>query len=242
MSAATLASTTAPVYWIAANVLADRLPDPDAALREPDGLLAAGGDLEPATLLDAYRRGIFPWFSPGEPILWWSPDPRCVLYPERVHVARSLRKRLRRGEFRVSLDTAFSAVLRACAAPRRGTRGTWLGPQMRAAYAQLHRLGYAHSLECWRGAELAGGIYGVGIGQVFFGESMFSRVADASKAALVELCVRLQAWDYRLIDCQVANPHLLSMGAETVPRAEFIAELARWTSRSAGAHAWRTDA
>jgi leucyl/phenylalanyl-tRNA--protein transferase len=197
-------------------------PDPALAEREPDGLLAVGGDLGIARLLNAYRRGIFPWFSPGDPILWWSPDPRTVLVPGHVRVSRSLRKTLRRGQFAVSIDRAFDEVITACAAPRPGSEGTWLVPEMIAAYRRLHRQGWAHSVEVWHGMDLAGGLYGVAIGRVFFGESMFSRVSDASKVALVHLSRTLDAWGFGLIDCQVLTGHLVRMGAEQIRRAAFL--------------------
>jgi len=181
-------------------------PPAEAALREPNGLLAVGGDLSPRRLLRAYRSGAFPWYGEGQPILWWSPDPRAVLLPERVRVSRSLRRTLRRGLFRVTVDRAFDAVIEACATvPRPGQDGTWITPEMAAAYRRLHRLGHAHSVEAWtRDGELAGGLYGVAIGRVFFGESMFSRRSDASKVALVTLCRALEAWGYGLVDARRA--------------------------------------
>ena len=177
-------------------------PDVELAEREPDGLLAVGGDLEPARLINAYHRGIFPWYSKGQPILWWAPDPRTVLFPERLKVSRSLRKTLRKGWFEVSVDQAFADVVEACGAPRKGEDGTWILPDMMRAYLRLHRGGWAHSVEVWQADRLVGGLYGVALGQVFFGESMFSRVSDASKVALTHLADRLQAWGYRLVDCQ----------------------------------------
>ena len=213
-------------------------PAVDAALEEPNGLLAAGGCLSPERLANAYRHGIFPWFNPGEPILWWSPDPRWVLTPERVRVSRSLGKRLRRGEFHFSFDRAFDQVLQACAQPRPGAGGTWITQAMRTAYGRLHRQGLAHSFETWQGDELVGGLYGVAIGQVFFGESMFHRVTDASKAAFVLGCASLQAWGYQLIDCQVHTPHLERLGAEAWPRSMFIHQLDTLCEQSASASAW----
>lgn len=203
-------------------------PDVSGALREPDGLLAFGGDLSPQRLVRAYRRGIFPWYSTGQPILWWSPDPRAVLFPDRLHISRSLRRTLRRGEFRVTLDHRFEAVVEACSEPRADQDGTWITPDMQAAYASLHRLGIAHSVEVWHGRELAGGLYGVALGRVFFGESMFSRRPDASKVALCRLVDTLRAWGYGLIDAQVPSAHLTRLGAETVPRGEFLALLDHW--------------
>ncbi len=200
-------------------------PPPDRALREPNGLLAAGGNLRVATLLDAYRHGIFPWFEAGQPPLWWSPDPRAVLYPERLHVSRTMARLLRRGGYAITTDRAFAAVLRGCAAPRTGATGTWIVPEMIAAYQALHAAGHAHSIECWIDGALAGGLYGVAVGRVFCGESMFSARPNASKLALIHLARGLNAGGFRLIDCQVENPHLASLGATTLPRAAFLAQL-----------------
>ncbi|MEW5903445.1 MAG: leucyl/phenylalanyl-tRNA--protein transferase [Pseudomonadota bacterium] len=197
------------------------------ALAEPNGLLAVGGDLSPSRLLEAYRHGIFPWFSPGEPILWWSPDPRMVLVPHDFRVSHSLRKTLRRGAYELRVDSAFEQVMRACAAPREGANGTWIVEQMVAAYCALHRLGYTHSVEVWMEGELAGGLYGVALGRMFYGESMFSRRTDASKIALAHLSRQLAAWDFALIDCQMYTPHLASLGAHTMPRATFVATVAQ---------------
>lgn len=198
-------------------------PPPEQALDDPNGLLAIGGDLSVDWLLAAYQRGIFPWFDDDRgPILWWSPDPRAVLYPDALRVTRSLRKRLRNAGFRVTLDEAFEAVTEACAGPRRRQPGTWITPQMRAAYAALHRQGYAHSVEVWEGEELVGGLYGVSLGRMFFGESMFSRRPDASKIALVQLTRQIQRWGFTLIDCQVMNEHLRSLGVVEMPRAQFL--------------------
>lgn len=197
-------------------------PDVHRALREPNGLLAVGGDLSPERLLSAYRRGIFPWFGQGDPILWWSPNPRTILRPREIRVSRSLRKRLRRGLLGVSMDRSFGAVIRACAAPRDGEGGTWIVPRMVSAYEALHGLGWAHSVEVWDGGQLVGGLYGVALGKVFFGESMFSRVSDASKIALVHLCDRLDSLGFGLIDCQMRTEHLVSLGAEEIPRAHFV--------------------
>jgi leucyl/phenylalanyl-tRNA--protein transferase len=191
------------------------------ALREPNGLLAAGGDLSPGRLLDGYRRGIFPWFSDGDPILWWSPDPRMVLFPSEFKVSRSLAKTLRNRRYEVRFDSAFAEVIASCAAPRKGEPGTWIGGEMVAAYEELHRLGHAHSVETWIDADLAGGLYGVAIGGVFFGESMFSRARDASKIALAALVGRLKDEGVGLIDCQMHTRHLETLGAREVPRARF---------------------
>jgi leucyl/phenylalanyl-tRNA--protein transferase len=206
-------------------------PPIETALTEPNGLLAMGGDLSPGRLLEAYRHGIFPWFNPGEPILWWSPDPRMVLQPAAVRVTRSLARRLRNGGFELRVDSAFVEVMRACAAPRRvgpegGAVGTWISPAMIAAYRRLFEAGYAHSVESWHDGRLVGGLYGVAIGRMFYGESMFSRQADASKVALVRLCRQLARWEFGLIDCQMETAHLASLGAHPMPRAAFAEQLA----------------
>jgi leucyl/phenylalanyl-tRNA---protein transferase len=205
---------------------ATSFPPVESALRDPNGLLAMGGDLSVERLLDAYRHGIFPWFNPGEPILWWSPDPRMVLAPDEIRVTRSLAKRIRNGGFEVRVDTAFADVMRACAAPREDAAGTWISPAMVGAYTRLFDAGWAHSVETWHEGELVGGLYGVAIGRMFFGESMFSREPDASKVALVRLARQLQQWDFGLIDCQMETPHLASLGARTIPRAVFTARVA----------------
>jgi leucyl/phenylalanyl-tRNA---protein transferase len=201
-------------------------PDVSRALLDPNGLLAIGGNLEPDCLLRAYRRGIFPWYEAGQPILWWSPDPRMVLFPPRLRVARSLRKGLRQQRYRVTFDHAFEAVIRACSEPRGDEGGTWITPEMIEAYVRLHRLGHAHSAEAWRDGELVGGVYGVSIGRVFFGESMFHRARDASKHAFVCIVERLDHWGCAVIDCQMQTSHLLSLGAETISREDFVALLA----------------
>lgn len=216
-------------------------PDVSLAEREPDGLLALGGDLSVTRLLNAYRRGIFPWFSVGDPILWWSPDPRTVLDPNRVRISRSLRKTLRKGLFRVTMDRNFDDVISACSEPRAGTDGTWLVPEMISAYRHLHRRGHAHSVEVWHEGELAGGLYGVALGRVFFGESMFTRVNDASKVALVHLCRRLSSLGFALIDCQVLTDHLIRMGAEEIPRSVFTHLLERWGDQHARTGSWEDD-
>jgi leucyl/phenylalanyl-tRNA--protein transferase len=208
-----------------------RFPPVATALRDPDGLLAAGGALSPGWLLAAYRRGIFPWYSDDQPILWWSPDPRMVLFPEALKVRRSLAKRLRHGGFTVTADHAFDAVMSACAAPRQGQPGTWITDEMREAYGRLHALGAAHSVEVWHQGRLAGGLYGVALGPVFFGESMFTRVPDASKVALVHLARAMAAAGGRLIDCQMHTPHLASLGARDIARAEFIGYLEEWLGK-----------
>lgn len=217
-------------FWLDPNDRSYAFPPVDYALREPDGLLAVGGDLAPERILNAYRHGIFPWFSPGQPILWWSPDPRAVLFPEKLKVSRSLRKTINHNTYRVTFDTAFAQVIRSCAeTPRRGQDGTWISEEMQQAYIRLHELGYAHSAESWHGDELVGGLYGMRLGRIFFGESMFSRRSDASKVPFVHLVRKLQNDGVMLIDCQVTTEHLLSLGAEEIPRKRFIELLDRYT-------------
>lgn len=218
------------------TLLKDGTPFPpvERALHEPNGLLAVGGDLSPARLLDAYRHGIFPWFNEEDPILWWSPDPRMVLFPQEFKITRSLRKTLSKRNFEVRTDSAFEEVMRACAAPRNGQPGTWIHEEMIASYTALHRRGYAHSVETWMKGELAGGLYGIAIGRIFYGESMFSRRTDASKIALAHLCAQLSRWNFGMIDCQMNTPHLASLGAREIPRAEFVRrlqELIHYTNR-----------
>lgn len=247
-------------------------PPVTQALRSPNGLLAAGGDLSTSRLLEAYRHGIFPWFSEGEPILWWSPDPRMVLFPGEFKLSHSLRKTLRKGHHEVRTDTAFEQVMRACAAPREGANGgcdtvrdsdecgssrqaalpapegsaspsqggTWIHEEMICAYCELHRLGYAHSIETWMNGQLAGGLYGIALGRMFYGESMFSRRTDASKIALAHLAAQLKRWDFGMIDCQMNTPHLASLGAREIPRKEFIARLQELINY-APVTAWRFD-
>ena len=207
-------------------------PPLDQALREPPGLLAAGGDLSPTRLLAAYERGVFPWYSAQQPILWWSPDPRMVLFPAEFKCSRSLGKTLRHGPFTTRVDQAFAATIRGCAAPRRSGPETWLNVEMIESYNQLHRLGFGHSVETYRADTLVGGLYGIQLGQVFFGESMFSLERDASKVALVRLVDECRARDIKLIDCQVASAHLAAFGAREVTRHEFVASLGRYASRA----------
>ncbi len=225
----------------------DRIVFPDPSLAEAGGLLAVGGDLSVARLLAGYRRGIFPWYAEGEPILWWSPDPRFVLFPDEFHVGRSLRKTLRRGRFSVRFDTAFGAVIRACAeVPRPGQDGTWITPDMIAAYEALHAAGFAHSVEAYCGDELAGGLYGVALGRVFFGESMFARRPDASKVALAVAMDWMRGRGLELVDCQMPTAHLARFGARAIPRIRFLELIARlcdapglptgsWSTAAAGA-------
>lgn len=216
-------------------------PPVELAMREPDGLLALGGDLSPERVLSAYRQGIFPWYSEGQPILWWSPDPRLILELDGLHISRSLRKTLRQTPFRVSIDEDFATVIEACAAPRPDRGGTWLTREMIAAYDTLHRLGHAHSVECWQDDALVGGLYGVSVGRVFFGESMFSVVSNASKVALVYLVRHLEAWSYRLLDCQIDSAHLRRLGARTMPRAEFVAFLQQQCEQPHRVGRWAVD-
>lgn len=207
--------------WLSVQDAPEWFPPPEQALEDPPGLLAAGGDLSPERLLAAYRRGIFPWYSPGQPVLWWSPDPRAVLFPEEFHRSRSLARTLRNGGFDTSLDRDFTAVIDGCAAPRAASPGTWITSDMRAAYLTLHQLRCAHSIEVWREGALAGGLYGVRLGGVFFGESMFSALRDASKVALAHLAAVCQRNSIAVIDCQLYSRHLGSLGARTIPRAQF---------------------
>jgi leucyl/phenylalanyl-tRNA--protein transferase len=226
------------LLWLSRNQRADAFPPPSEALTEPNGLLAVGGDLEPERLLAAYKQGIFPWYQEGQPILWWSPDPRAVLWPSALHVSRSLRRSLRKRGFEFRVDTAFQRVVAACAEPRRYGGGTWITAEMAAAYARLHRLGWAHSFETWLDGRLVGGVYGVGMGRAFFGESMFSRVTDASKVALVRAVDFLRARGTELIDCQVASAHTQSLGAVDIPRATFLALIAELCSDPAKPEKW----
>ena len=219
----------------------DPLPSPDMALREPNGLLAAGGGLSVPRLVDAYARGVFPWFGDDDPVLWWCPDPRLVLPTDAVHVSRSLARRLARTDYHVTLDTRFADVMRACAEPRADDEGTWITPEMVRAYEALHAAGAAHSLEVWVEGALVGGIYGVGIGRAFFGESMFSRVRDGSKIAIVRLAAQLGRWGVPFIDCQVRSEHLVRLGAVELPRREFLRRLPALVA-APDALPWRLDA
>jgi len=212
-------------YWIEPGDPDLTFPDVSLALREPDGLLAVGGDLTSHRILSAYRRGIFPWYGDNQPILWWSPDPRTVIFPARLRVSRSLRKTLRAAQFEVTMDRAFRDVIKACAEPRPGSSGTWITGAITDAYSELHTGGSAHSVECWRDGRLAGGLYGIAIGRVFFGESMFSRETNASKVALTWLVRHLNRRGFGLIDCQVYSAHLASLGAEEIARADFVRHL-----------------
>jgi leucyl/phenylalanyl-tRNA--protein transferase len=206
------------IPWIRGNA---PFPPVEKALVAPNGLLCAGGDLSPERLVDAYSHGIFPWYSEGDPILWWSPDPRMVLFPEELRVSHSLRKVIAKGTYETRFDTAFRDVIENCAAPRDGHAGTWIVEEMIDAYTALHERGFVHSVESWRDGELVGGLYGMALGKVFFGESMFTRAHDASKVALVKLVERLRSGGFRVIDCQQATSHLASLGAREIPRAGF---------------------
>lgn len=201
-------------------------PPLEKAMREPNGLLAAGGDLTPERLLAAYRHGCFPWYQDGQPLLWWSPDPRTVLYPDELHVSRSLQKKLRQGTFVITFDRAFRDVIQGCAEPRAYTDGTWITTPMQDAYVKLHQLGVAHSVEVWQDERLVGGLYGLAMGRLFFGESMFSRTTDASKVGFVALVERLRDWGFQLIDCQMPTQHLSSFGARGISRKNFAEALA----------------
>ncbi len=229
------------MYLLTAH--ADDLRFPPVEEATPDGLLAVGGDLRPERLLEAYRHGIFPWYNQDQPILWWSPDPRAVLFPSRLHVPRSLEKTIRRGRFTVTVDTCFREVMAGCAGPRPQypDGGTWITPAMLEAYTTLHRLGYAHSVEAWQDGRLVGGVYGVALGAAFFAESMFTRVGDASKVALVALVRQLRAWEFHLIDCQHTSAHIARFGAVEIPRQEFVARLRLALTRVARVGRWAFD-
>ncbi len=216
------------IYWIADKICANDFPDVNRALKEPDGLLAIGGDLDSSRLLDAYQRGIFPWYNQGQPILWWSPDPRCILEPLQIHISRSLKKILRQGVFEVTCNQAFDQVIRQCAAPRKGMAGTWITEDIIIAYTRLFEIGHILSVECWYKQQLVGGLYGVVIGKVYFGESMFSLMPNASKVAMVHLTEQLKTHEFRLIDCQLYSTHLQSLGAKNISRSEFISLLGQY--------------
>jgi leucyl/phenylalanyl-tRNA--protein transferase len=220
----------------------DPFPPLERALRRPNGLLAVGRTLSVATLLEAYAQGIFPWFSEGDPILWWSPDPRMVLVPSELHVARSLARRMKKNDHRVTADSAFAEVIRACAAPRASEDGTWINRRMITAYERLHEAGFAHSIETWMDGQLAGGLYGVAIGRAFFGESMFAQRTDASKIAFVHLVRQLEAWGFGVIDCQMKTGHLATFGAREIPRREFAAWIRALVAEPPISAPWRIEA
>jgi leucyl/phenylalanyl-tRNA--protein transferase len=226
------------IPWLAPD---QPFPPSTRALREPNGLLAAGGDLSPHRLLEAYRQGIFPWYSEGEPVLWWSPDPRMVLFPSDVAISRSLRKRVRSRVYEIRADTCFTQVMRACAEPREGQAGTWITDDMIEAYSALHAAGLAHSIEAWREGELVGGLYGVAIGRMFYGESMFTRAIDASKVAFAHLARQLERWQFGMIDCQMQTAHLKSLGARTVSRKQFLLALSDLINYPTLTGSWSLD-
>jgi len=226
------------IRWLGPS---DPFPPVETALSDPNGLLAAGADLSAARLLDAYRRGIFPWSADDEPILWWTPDPRMVLFVDELHVSHSLRKRLRSRRFTVTADRAFSDVVAGCARPRADGEGTWITGAVADAYSELHRRGHAHSVETWLESELVGGLYGVSIGRMFYGESMFAREPDASKVALACIVGQLRRWDFELIDCQMSTDHLATLGARDIPRHEFVARLKELTARPPVVSPWKLD-
>ncbi len=227
------------IPWLRAGA---QFPPIDSALDEPNGLLVAGGDLSPRRVLDAYRRGIFPWYSEGQPILWWSPDPRTVLYVDEFKAPRSLRKVAKQRRFDIKVDSDFVGVIRGCAAPRDGVRGTWITAEMERAYVELHRLGYAHSVEAWRAGKLAGGLYGIAIGRMFFGESMFAIEPDSSKVALMELIALLKTMEVPLIDCQQETAHLARFGARPIRRQVFAAEVSRLVNSTSASSVWKAAA
>jgi len=228
----------ANILWLEPDSV--EFPPVSEALRDPDGLLAAGGDLSPARLINAYRLGIFPWFDDDQPILWWSPDPRCVLFPDQLHLSKSLTKTLKKQFYNVTFDQCFEEVISSCSAPRSKSAGTWITSEMHQAYLSLHNAGYAHSVEVWKDGELIGGLYGIAMGGLFFGESMFSLQKDASKIAFVHLVEQLRSWGYYLIDCQVYSEHLASLGACEIPRSEFI-EILNCEAHSDVKHIWQMD-
>lgn len=227
------------IPWLRPEGPAADFPPVEAALSDPNGLLCAGGDLSTERLLAAYRRGIFPWYAPGQPILWWSPDPRAVLRPAEFHVSRSLSRAMRNRGFSLSIDTAYADVVASCGDRELRPEGTWITPAMRDAYVRLHELGHAHSAEVWLGTRLVGGIYGVALGRVFFGESMFSLARDASKVAMARLVEELMGRGFELLDCQIPSPHLATLGARAVPRQQFVALLQQWIDQPAPVGSWR---
>lgn len=224
--------------WL--NTVQD-LPPVTQALSEPPGLLAVGGSLSAEWLIAAYSKGVFPWFNSDQPILWWSPDPRMVLFPDELRISHSLKQVLRKRQYEIRFDTAFEQVMEGCSQPRAGQAGTWISPQMISAYTELHRIGVAHSVETWINGELAGGLYGVALGRVFYGESMFTRVSDASKIAFVHLVRQLQRWQFRVIDCQMNTAHLARFGAKEIARDDFIQLLAEGVPMPAVALPWQLE-
>lgn len=229
-----------PLPWLSSPE--SSFPDISLALADPNGLLAAGGELSPKRLIEAYSSGIFPWFEEGQPVLWWSPDPRMVLFPEDLRVSKSLQKTLNKSLYTVTLDEAFADVIACCALPRGDSLGTWITDEMQTAYTQLFEAGHAHSVEVWRDGDLVGGLYGVALGQLFFGESMFSFESNASKIALVNLVKQLQEWNYKLIDCQVSSEHLESLGATEISREQFRQQLHELLPNAGKAAPWSLGA
>lgn len=227
------------IPWLEVGDPPEAFPPVETALEEPNGLLCAGGDLSPARLLAGYRRGIFPWYAPGQPILWWSPDPRAVLWPGEFHVSRSLARSMRNRGYELRVDTDFAAVVGRCGDRALRPEGTWITPAMRAAYGRLHELGYAHAVETWLGHRLVGGIYGVALGRVFFGESMFSESRDASKVAMLRLVSELRERGIELLDCQIPSAHLASLGVRSIPRSHFVALLQQWVDKPSVPGRWR---
>ena len=225
-------------FWLTPNSF---FPPLETALIKPNGLLAAGGDLSPKRLIEAYRSGIFPWFNENETILWWSPDPRMVLFPSELRISRSLNKVLRNRNYEVRFDSDFSQVIQACAAPRKGQNGTWIHSDMISAYTVLHKMGLAHSVETWVDGELIGGLYGITQGKMFFGESMFSKIHDASKIAFVHLVKQLERWNFKMIDCQMRTTHLASFGAREIPRKEFSQKLKELVNYPSQIKKWQFD-
>ena len=219
----------------------DPFPPASKALKQPNGLLAAGADLTPTRLIEAYSQGVFPWFNADEPVLWWSPDPRMVLFPAELKISRSLKKVMRHREYEVRLDTAFTRVMHGCAQPRDGQSGTWISPLMIEAYTQLHDMGVAHSAETWIDGKLVGGLYGIALGRMFYGESMFTEVTDASKIAFVHLVWQLKRWGFGLIDCQMKTAHLGTFGAREIPRRDFMRQVSKLIQYSPAPTPWRFD-
>lgn len=228
-----------PLHILDPQTPNEGFPEIETALTEPDGLLAAGGCLSPERIINAYKQGVFPWYSPGEPILWWSPNPRLVLFPENLRLSRSLKKTIRKDLFKITFDQAFTETMQLCAAPRDKETGTWITEEMLSAYTSLHQQGVAHSVEAWFEDELVGGLYGIAIGQVFFGESMFHKKTDASKVVFSSLVQQLIQWNYQLIDCQVHTNHLSSLGAENISRHDFSQLLKKYCALQPKNNAWK---
>jgi len=235
-------STNQPPFWIPPGEPHTPFPDASKALTYPNGLLAIGGDLSVQRIISAYKNGIFPWYSDGQPILWWSPDPRLVLFPEKLIIGRSLRKKLKQKPYIITFDQAFDQViLNCCTQTRPNQSGTWITTAMRQAYIQLHAIGIAHSVEAWQNDQLVGGLYGLALGKIFFGESMFSQCSDASKIAFVHLVKQLQTWNYEIIDCQVKTAHLNRFGAEEIPRAQLINIISQWKNATTSYKKWHIN-